>query len=151
MVSVVSLSKSKLFTRVALVSFVQHSCCTRVVRIALLFHSCCTRVSLMLHLCHSHCTLVVRVALMSLVSGTRDIKQTRSYVCSSLSYFRAINTFFIVGQSRQGSCKEKLSEEDDINNLRQCSYSFFKYQWLKKNTLLNFPSEQPQITIQRKK
>ena len=56
----VSLSKSKLLTRVALVSFVSHSCSTRVARVSLL--------SLMLHSC---CIFVSRVALVSLVSGTR--------------------------------------------------------------------------------
>ena len=41
-----SLSKSKFFTRVALVPFVQKSCRTRVVHVALVSlvsHSCCTR------------------------------------------------------------------------------------------------------------
>ena len=48
------------FTRVALVSFVQHSSCTRVVCVALV---CLTR-----------------VALVSLVSDTRVVNQTRSIV-----------------------------------------------------------------------
>ena len=81
MFSLVSLSKSKFLTSVALLSFVEHSCHTRVVRVALVLHlcrTCVTRVSLVLVSCFSCCTRVVCVALVSLVSGTRVIKQTRS-------------------------------------------------------------------------
>ena len=60
----VSLSKSKFFTRVTLVSFVQHSCRTCVALVSLVSHSCCAR--------------VVSVTLLSLVSGTRVANQTRS-------------------------------------------------------------------------
>ena len=60
----VSLSKSKFFTCVAIMSFVQHSCCTRVALVSLMSHSCCTRVA--------------RDALALLVSGTRVVNQTRS-------------------------------------------------------------------------
>ena len=50
-------------TRAALVSFVQHSCYTCVAIVLLLYHSCCTRVA--------------HVPLVSLVSGTRVVNQTR--------------------------------------------------------------------------
>ena len=69
----VSLSKSKFFTRVALVLFVQHlcrncrSCLTRVALVSLVSHSCCIRVAC--------------VALVSLVSGTCVVNQTRSQLC----------------------------------------------------------------------
>ena len=53
----VSLSKSKFFTHIALVSFVQHSCRIR----ALVSQLCCIRVA--------------SVALVSLVSGTRKLDQ----------------------------------------------------------------------------
>ena len=58
----VSLSKSKIFTGVALVS---HSCRLYCTRVALVSHSCLTRVA--------------SVALVSLVSGTRVVNQTRSF------------------------------------------------------------------------
>ena len=60
----VSLSKSKFFTRVALVSFVYHSCCICVALVSLVSHSCRTRVAsvaLMLHSCRSCRTRVARV------------------------------------------------------------------------------------------
>ena len=63
----VSLSKSKFFTRVTLVSFVQHSCCTRVVHVALVSHLCClcltcvSSVALVLYSCCSCRTRVARV------------------------------------------------------------------------------------------
>ena len=62
-----TLSKSKFFTRVALVSFVQHSCRSWSTRVALVSHlcrSCFTRiasVALVLHLCHSCRTRVPSV------------------------------------------------------------------------------------------
>ena len=52
----VSLSKSKFFACVALVSVVQHSCRTRVVSVSLVSHSCryCrTRVAFVSHSCRS--------------------------------------------------------------------------------------------------
>ena len=61
------LSKSKFFTRVALMSFVQHSCRIRVVSVAL--------VSLVSHSCRSS---VASVALVLLMSGTLVVSQTRS-------------------------------------------------------------------------
>ena len=61
----VSLSKSKFFTRVALVSFVQYSCRTRVVSVALVSHSCQTCVALVSPVSQSCRT---RVAFVSLVS-----------------------------------------------------------------------------------
>ena len=63
-----SLSKSKFFTRVALVPFVQKLRRTRVVRVALVSHLRRTRVA-----------CLTRVALVSLVSGARVVNQTRSY------------------------------------------------------------------------
>ena len=50
----VSLSKSKFFTRVALVSFVQHSCrqcSSHVAPVSLVSHSCCIRVARVWHSC----------------------------------------------------------------------------------------------------
>ena len=73
-----SLSKSKFFTRVALVSFVQYSCRTCVVRVG----SCHTCVALVLLVSHSCCQCHTRVAFVSpvsLVSGTRVVNQTRSF------------------------------------------------------------------------
>ena len=64
--SLMSLSKSKFLTRVALVSFVQHSCRFCVALVSLVSHSCCTRV-----------VCVALLSFVSLVSGTRVIKQTR--------------------------------------------------------------------------
>ena len=58
MFSLVLLSKSKFFTRIALVLLVQHSCCTCI---ALVQHSCRTCIALMLlmsHLCCTHVELV---------------------------------------------------------------------------------------------
>ena len=54
MLSLMSLSKSKIFTRVALVSLVLHLCGTRVVRVEVV-----SRVAFMFHFCR---TRVVRVA-----------------------------------------------------------------------------------------
>ena len=68
MFSLVLLSKSKFFTRAALVSYMQHLCRTCVVNVVLMSHSCCTRVaraSLVLHSCHSCCTRVAFVLLVS--------------------------------------------------------------------------------------
>ena len=61
----VSLSKSKFFTCVALVSFVQHSCLTRVVHVvivSLITHSCLTRVTSVPLVLHSCCQCRTRVA-----------------------------------------------------------------------------------------
>ena len=84
----VSLSKSKFFTRVALVSFVQrcvslasHSCRWFSNRVALVLHSCCsclTLVALVLLVLHLCCIRVLRVTLVLLVSGTRVVNQNRS-------------------------------------------------------------------------
>ena len=52
--SLVSLSKSKFFTRVALVSYSCRSCHTRFIHVALLLHSCCTRVT---RIWHSYCRM----------------------------------------------------------------------------------------------
>ena len=63
----VSLSKSNLFTPVALVSFVQHPCRTHVVRVVPMSHSCrscrtrIASVALMLHSCRSCSTRVAGV------------------------------------------------------------------------------------------
>ena len=65
MLSLVSLSKSKFFTRFALVLFVQHSCNTRVVRVALTSNLCFSR--------------VIRVTLVWLVPDNDVVKQTRLY------------------------------------------------------------------------
>ena len=62
-----SLSKSKFFTRAALVSFVQHSCSTRVARVSLASHSCrwfSTRATLVSLVSHSCRTCVVSVTLV---------------------------------------------------------------------------------------
>ena len=67
-----SLSKSKIFTRVTLTSFVQHSCCTCVALVSLLFHS------------YRQCRIrVSRVVLMALVSDSRVVNQTRSQIIYS--------------------------------------------------------------------
>ena len=63
----VSLSKLKFFTGVALVSFVQRSCRTFV--------------ALVLLVSYSRCWCCTRVALVSLVSGTCVVNQTRSLIC----------------------------------------------------------------------
>ena len=103
MFSLLSLSKSKFLTRVALMSFVQHLCRTCV---ALLLHLCCfclTRVALVSFVLHSFNTRAVCVALVLIVSGTRVVKQTGSYLlvtkCLTLlfskgyfSYFRSVKT-----------------------------------------------------------
>ena len=47
----VSLSKPKFFTRVALVSILRHSCRTRVARVALVLHLYRTRVACVWHSC----------------------------------------------------------------------------------------------------
>ena len=60
MFSLVSLSKLKIFTGVALVSFVQHSCYTRVVPV-LLFCASVFIVSLVSRSCRLCCTSVARV------------------------------------------------------------------------------------------
>ena len=52
--SLVSLSKSTVFTRVALVSYSRRSCHTRFIHVALLLHSCCTRVT---RIWHSYCKI----------------------------------------------------------------------------------------------
>ena len=60
MLLLMSVSKSKFFTHVALMSFVWHSLGTRVVSVALALHLCRTRVSRVSHSC---CTRVASVAL----------------------------------------------------------------------------------------
>ena len=90
----VSLSKSKCFTRVALAS---HSCRLCSTRVAFVLHSCrscITRVSLVSLVPHPCFIRVAPVALVSLVSGTRVVNQTRSLfkistnfnVCSVISF-----------------------------------------------------------------
>ena len=81
MFSLLPLSKSKFFTCVAIVLFVSNLCRTRITPVALSSHSCPTFVVhflLMSRWCHlvlhSSRTGVVRVALMSLVSGTCVVK-----------------------------------------------------------------------------
>ena len=54
-------------TRVALVQFLQHSCRTRVALVSLVCHSCC-----------QYRTRVAIMSLVSLVSGTLVVNQTRS-------------------------------------------------------------------------
>ena len=76
MFSLVSLSKSKCSTHVAIVSFVSQSCHIRFVRVALLPHSCRT-VLLLSYLCHA---CVACVVLVLLVSDTRVVKKTRSNI-----------------------------------------------------------------------
>ena len=74
--SLVSHSCRSCGTRVALVLLVQHSCCTCV---ALVSHVCLTPVALVLLVSHSGCIRVARFALVSFVSGTRIVNQTRSF------------------------------------------------------------------------
>ena len=65
MFSLVSLSKSKFFNRVALMLFVSHSCHICVIRVALVLQMCClchTRVvpvTLVLNSCHLHLVLTL--------------------------------------------------------------------------------------------
>ena len=59
-------------------SIVLHSCHSCSTRVALMSHSCLTRVALVLLALHSCCIHVTCVALVSLVSGTRVVNQTRS-------------------------------------------------------------------------
>ena len=73
-------SCTKFFTRVAVVSFVQHSCRTCDARFSLVSRSCRT---LMLA-SHSCCIHVACIALVSLVSGTRVVDQTRSFIRNCL-------------------------------------------------------------------
>ena len=61
------------------------SCSTHVVLVSFVQHSCRTRIALMLlasHSCRSYCiwVAVAPLALVSLVSGTRFVNQTRSIV-----------------------------------------------------------------------
>ena len=61
-------------------SLVSHLCRSRAVRVALVSQSCCsfsTGVALVSQSCRS---CLNRVALVSLVSGTRVVNQTRSYI-----------------------------------------------------------------------
>ena len=62
MLLLVSLLKSKFFTRFALMLFVQHSCCTHVVRVALALHLCHTCVACVSLVLHSFCSCCNRVA-----------------------------------------------------------------------------------------
>ena len=78
-----SLSKSKFLTRVELMSLLQHSCRTSVTLVSLVSHLCYTcvaSVALVLHSSRSCRTRLARVALVSLVSGTHIVNQTRSKV-----------------------------------------------------------------------
>ena len=68
MLLLVSLLKSKFFTRLALMLFVQHSCCTHVVRVALALHLCHTCVACVSLVLHSFCSCCSRVTFMSLLS-----------------------------------------------------------------------------------
>ena len=63
----VTLSKSKFFTRVVRVALLPPLCGTRVAHVSL--------VSLVSHSC---CIRVARIALVSLMSGTRVVNKTRS-------------------------------------------------------------------------
>ena len=64
--------------RVALVLHLRPQCSTRVALVSHSCHSCLTCVSLVLLVLHSCCISVVHVALVSLVSGTGVVNQTRS-------------------------------------------------------------------------
>ena len=99
----VSLSKSKFSTRVALVSLVQHPCRTFVAFVLLVSHSCCT--------------CVASVALVSLVSGTRVVNQTRSSVLLVLRYgtFHQPSTKMDYRQNKQS--KQKQHKELPNTNL----------------------------------
>ena len=101
MFSLVSLSKSKFFTRVTLVSFVQHLCRTRVVHVELVQHLCRSRVNcvtLVSLVSHSYRSRVVLVAFLShscRLCRTRVVrvwhsccKQTRSKN-GSVKYFNS--------------------------------------------------------------
>ena len=94
MFSLVSLSKSKCSTHVAIVSFVSQPCHIRFVRVALLPHSCRT-VLLVSYSCHA---CVACVVLVLLVSDTRVVKKTRSNIkrwhatslCSSSKHIKNV-------------------------------------------------------------
>ena len=95
-------SKSKFFTRVALVSFVQHSCRQCSTRVALVLHSCLT----VFHSCRSCRTRVASVALVShscckirldlqrrfvsKVSGLQFHRRFILYRCFLITFFRPI-------------------------------------------------------------
>ena len=78
-------------TRVALVLFMQHSCHARV---ELVLHSCCS--------CRQCRTRVARLALVSLVSGTRVVNQTRSIIA---------RVFFLITFARQFFEKESTAQK----------------------------------------
>ena len=101
----VSLSKSKFFTRVAPVSFVYHSCRTGVVSVALVSNLCGTgvaRVSLVSLVSYSFCIRVVRVwhwccklneiELASICYNTGNDEIT-IYFCNDLYKFINLGSF----------------------------------------------------------
>ena len=97
----VSLSKSKIFTCVALMSFVQYSCLTRVVRVTLVLHLCCTRVaraslvSLVSHLCCSCRTHVARVWL-----SCCKLDQIVDYMLNQMFLNQMRDVFLISGSKK---------------------------------------------------
>ena len=103
--SLVSLSKSKTFTRVALVSFVQHSCytrvvpvllfCTRVILVSLVSRSC----RLCVHLCRS--CLADQIIRYSCI--TRNVS-----IIIQLSYYESlqkhITVLYVTNQRKKVIC-----------------------------------------------
>ena len=68
-------------------SVVSHSCRSCSTRVAFMSHWCRTRVALVLLVLHSCCIRATYVALVSLVSGTRVVNQTRSLLRRKLQQF----------------------------------------------------------------
>ena len=104
MFSLVLLSRSKVFTRAALVS---HSCCSFSTHVALVSHLCYTR--------------VVRIALVSLVSDTLAVIQTRSLqakmvIISPASIYQFNHGDISMVQYQQLKHQKKLSNMFKVNN-----------------------------------
>ena len=88
----VALVLNSCLTRVASVAFVSHLCRQCRTRFPHVWHSCCKLdeifkiVSLLSHSCRQCRTRVAFVSLVSLVSGTRVVDQTRSIFSNSLIF-----------------------------------------------------------------
>ena len=87
----VSLSKSKFFTRVALMSFVQHSCRTCVARVSLVSlvsHSCCIRVARVWHSCCKLDQIYLKHTMK--LSFFKEIIGSFKYIVAKISTFNLL-------------------------------------------------------------
>ena len=117
MFSVVSLSKSKFFTRVAILLFISHSCFS---------HWCFTRVVLVLLMLHWCCNSVARVALALLMSATGVVKYIRFYLNVNEGNYIAETTWIPIKNINEWA--DILKSKIATCNIRAIVYYMIKVQ-----------------------